>query len=151
MYEEKINPSTIRLEEEEEADDDYPSRIGFNAELSPPERPSHAHSGNELDMSDAIHQLMQERRLIVDNDQLSTRDKLKLLETNRKALVIARGGTVRKTENVVYGILMFGGVVVIILALLTTFAGLPAEVTLSFLGTVLGGTIATIAQKLGKL
>lgn len=151
MYEEKINPSTIRLEEEEEAEDDYHPRIGFSAELSRPEDRASNRTDFDINLADAISELMQERRMIVRNDQISTRDKLKLLETNRKALVIARGGTVRKTENVVYGILLFGGVVVIILALLTTFADLPAEVTLSFLGTVLGGTIATIAQKLGKL
>lgn len=61
------------------------------------------------------------------------------------------GGSVRKTDSVVYGILIFGGVVLTVLAFLTSFAGLPSEVTLAFVGTVLGGTIATIAQKLGKI
>ena len=74
-----------------------------------------------------------------------------LLDENRKTLVVATGGTVRKTDSVVYSILVFGGVVLIILALLTTYANLPSEVTLAFVGTVLGGVIATIAQKLGKI
>jgi hypothetical protein len=95
--------------------------------------------------------LAEERRNIIDDDSLSARDKLQLLDENRKTLVVANGGTVRKTDSVVYGILIFGATVLIVLALLTTYAGLPAEVTLSFVGTVLGGTIATIAQKLGKL
>jgi hypothetical protein len=74
-----------------------------------------------------------------------------LLDENRKALTVATGGKVTKTDSVVYGILWFGGVVLVILALLTVLADLPKEVTLSFVGTVLGGVIATIAQKLGKI
>lgn len=98
-----------------------------------------------------VRVLAEERRKIIDNDKLSSKEKLALLDDNRKAMVVANGGTVKRTENVVYGILVFGGVLLVILALLTTFAGLPHEVTLSFVGTVLGGTIATIAQKLGNL
>jgi hypothetical protein len=38
-----------------------------------------------------------------------------------------------------------------VLALLTAFAGLSSNITLAFVGTALGGTIATIAQKLGQV
>ena len=100
---------------------------------------------------DLIKTLAEERRKIIDNDKLSAKEKRQLLDENRKTLVIASGGTVRQTENVVYAILIFAATVLITLAILTTCAGLPSEITLSFVGTVLGGTIATIAQKLGKL
>ena len=63
----------------------------------------------------------------------------------------ARGGKIGKTDEVVYGLLTFSGVVLIILALMTVFGGLPSDIVLSFVGTVLGGTIATISQKLGRL
>ena len=56
-----------------------------------------------------------------------------------------------RTEKVIYGILVFSAVVLITLACLTAFAGLAKEVTITFAGTVVGGTIATIAQKLGKV
>jgi hypothetical protein len=102
-------------------------------------------------LEDFLRALAQERKAILENDKLTARNKQMLLDENRKTLVIATGGTVRKTDSVVYGILVFGGLVLIVLALLTTFAHLPSEVTLSFVGTVLGGTIATIAQKLGKI
>jgi hypothetical protein len=95
--------------------------------------------------------LAAERQKIVDNEKLSARQKRMLLDENRKALTVASGGKVTKTDSVVYGILVFGGVVLVILALLTAFNDLPQEVTLSFVGTVLGGVIATIAQKLGKI
>jgi hypothetical protein len=65
--------------------------------------------------------------------------------------VIAKGGSIRNTENVIYSILIFGGLVIIVLALLTVYKDLPTEIVLSFVGTVLGGTIATIAQKLGRV
>jgi hypothetical protein len=100
-----------------------------------------------------IEELIQERRTIIGNDKLSNKEKLRLLEANRMTLAVASGTTVqlRKTENVVYAILLFGAVVLIVLALMNRFLNLATEVTLSFVGTVLGGTIATIAQKLGKL
>ena len=95
--------------------------------------------------------LATERQKIVADEKLSARDKRLLLEENRKALTVATGGSVTKTDSVVYGILIFGGVVLVVLALLTAFYGLAKEVTLAFVGTVLGGVIATIAQKLGKI
>jgi hypothetical protein len=82
------------------------------------------------------------------DDSPSARNEL--LRT-RAEFIRFPGGTIRTTDSVVYGILVFGGTVLIVLALLTSFAHLPHEVTLSFVGTVLGGVIATIAQKLGKL
>lgn len=108
--------------------------------------------GGDSPVQDAAQsRLLDERQEILKNERLTTRDKLRLLENNRRTLVVASGGTIRQSENVVYGILLFGGLLVAILALLTVFADLPSEITLSFVGTVLGGTIATIAQKLGKL
>lgn len=108
-------------------------------------------AGTSTLSAELVRLLAEERAKILDNDNYSAKEKLALLEDNRKAIVVANGGTVRRTENVVYGLLAFGSVGLIVLALLTTFAGLPHEVTLSFVGTVLGGTIATIAQKLGNL
>ena len=102
-------------------------------------------------VSDLVRSLAAERQKIVDNEKLSAREKRMLLDENRKALTVATGGKVTRTDSVVYGILVFGGVVLVVLALLTAFSGLPKEVTISFVGTVLGGVIATIAQKLGKI
>jgi hypothetical protein len=56
-----------------------------------------------------------------------------------------------RTEEVVRWILIYSMGVAIILALLTAFAHLEKEVTISFVGTVIGGMIATVAQKLGKI
>ena len=102
-------------------------------------------------VSGLITSLASERQRIVSDERLSARNKRMLLEENRKALTVATGGKVSKTDSVVYGILVFGGVVLIVLALLTAFFGLAKEVTLAFVGTVLGGVIATIAQKLGRI
>ena len=49
------------------------------------------------------------------------------------------------------GILAFSAILVITLAWLNVRAKLPTEITLTFLGTTLGGVIATIAQKLGRI
>jgi hypothetical protein len=46
---------------------------------------------------------------------------------------------------------VFAAVVTIVLALLSVYAQLAPEIVLTFLGTTLGGTIATIAQKLGNV
>jgi hypothetical protein len=102
-------------------------------------------------VTELLRSLALERQKVLDNDKLSAKEKGALLDENRKALTIATGGKVTKTDSVVYGILIFGGVVLVILALLTAFGDLPKEVTISFVGTVLGGVIATIAQKLGKI
>lgn len=143
----------IRMEEEEEegwATEKRP--LGF---LSPVE----GHEGQEQRpaskvselVADLLRSLASERQKIIDNDKLSAREKQALLDENRKALIVATGGKITKTDSVVYGILIFGGVLLTILALLTVYKDLPKEVTLSFVGTVLGGVIATIAQKLGKI
>jgi hypothetical protein len=148
----------IRMEEEEETDEDEPRvrrPFGFSSgslapvevhEREKPERPTPQES-----MREVFLRLTQERETILQNDKLTTKEKLTLLETNRKTMVIARGGAIRKTENVVYSILVFSTVVIVILSLLTAFSGLPKEVTLTFVGTVVGGTISIIAQKLGKV
>ena len=151
---EEIGTPIIRMEEEEEEGwaPSPPRRIGFASEVS---------EGNEQDtdssvrhnrvlpagLEDFLRSFAEERKAIHDNEKLTAKDKQRLLDENRKTLVVATGGTVRKTDSVVYGILIFGGIGMLTLALLTTFANLPSEVTLTFVGTVLGGTIATIAQK----
>ncbi len=145
---------SIRMEEEEEKSGGGVRRrrpIGFGTYES--------EDGDQdryvYDYPDAIEKLLkslaEERKVIVNDEKLSAKQKQALLDENRKTLVVATGGSIRKTDSVVYGILIFGGVVLVVLALLTTFADLPSEVTLAFVGTVLGGTIATIAQKLGKI
>ena len=150
MSVEEIYAPRIRMEEEETLDRPRISHV-----LLPPNMESEGEGeGDEpwrVAPPSELGRLLEERQQILRDDRLKVKEKLRLLESNRLALLLAHGGTVRKTENVVYGILGFGAVVLIILALLTTFAHLPAEVTLSFVGTVLGGTIATIAQKLGKI
>lgn len=153
MEEERGRPR-IRMEEEEEEGQQPPQKrgIGFGTPLELVEERNQQKVGLFTEAyQDLLRSLAEERRKIVDNDKLSAREKRQLLDENRKTLVVANGGTVRKTDSVVYGILIFGATVLIILALLTSFAGLDSRVTLSFVGTVLGGTIATIAQKLGKL
>ena len=103
------------------------------------------------ELKDFLNSLSEGRRMIYENDKMSLREKRLLLDENRKAFLVATGGTITKTDSVIYSILIFAGIVLIVLALLTTYANLPSEVVLSFVGTVLGGTIATIAQKLGKV
>jgi hypothetical protein len=151
--------SWFRMEEEEEEGWTPPIKhfgFGPSQEARQPEHQEAIHSGPPRPMlpeilEEFLRSLAQERRSILENEKLSAKQKCSLLDENRKTLVVATGGKVTKTDSVVYGILVFGGIVLIILALLTTFAHLPSEVTLSFVGTVLGGTIATIAQKLGKI
>lgn len=160
MQQEEGGRFIIRMEEEEEEGGDWDgsgSRIGFVRSVEirrqTEQRESESPTVRKVPpvLEDLLRSLAAERQKMVENDKLSARQKQLLLEENRKALTIATDGRITKTDSVVYGILVFGGVVLVILALLTTFAALPAEVTLAFVGTVLGGTIATIAQKLGKL
>jgi hypothetical protein len=96
-------------------------------------------------------QLLAERNKILDDEKLGPKQKLKLLEANRRLILNIGGGTVAKTENVVYGLIVFASVTTIILAALTTFADLPSEVALAFISTVAGGLIATVAQKIRRL
>ncbi len=128
--------------------------IGFSTEISDAKETGeekHVTILTEASIDSSIKQLLAERHAIMNNDKLRTGERLKLLEDNRRTLIAIRGGTYHKTENVVYGILLFGALVLIVLSLLTVFAELPAEITLAFVGTVLGGTIATIAQKIGRI
>lgn len=145
----------IRMEEEEEAPGWEPLKpqIGFAQTPAPATTQTTAtgQAASQDARQSLIHSLAEQRTKVLENDKLSARQKRLLLDENRKALVIASGGTVTTTDSVVYGILAFGGIVLIVLSLLTVYANLPKEVTLSFVGTVMGGTIATIAQKLGKL
>ena len=86
----------------------------------------------------------------MDIPKLTAADKFKLLEETR--LLMAQLYPARfKTEKVIYSILIFSALVILVLAPLTALGKLPAEVTVTFIGTVVGGTIATIAQKLGKI
>lgn len=98
-----------------------------------------------------IYALIEERRIILADQKLSPRQCLELLEETRKSMYTAEGGKIGKTDEVVYALLTFSGVVLVILALLTVYKGLASDIVLSFAGTVLGGTIATISQKLGRL
>lgn len=145
-------PNWIRMEEEsEEGNPAFRRAIGFTTAIddAPPKPDGNASQLHIV--HDLVVALATERQHIVENEKLTARDKRLLLEENRKALTVATGGNVTKTDSVVYGILIFGGSVMIVLALLTAFFGLAKEVTLAFVGTVLGGVIATIAQKLGKI
>jgi hypothetical protein len=135
-------PHQIRMEEEEGREDDN-LRYG-QAEVI------------DKASSEAIAELLQQRATIIrsmDVSKLSTDEKFKLMEDTREMMIQLYGGNPTKfaTEKVIYAILTFSGVVIIVLALLTSFAGLSSQVTTTFVGTVVGGTIATIAQKLGKV
>jgi hypothetical protein len=153
MEQEEGGRSWIRMEEEEEEGwVAAKPHIGFVETAEGQQGESQRPSPRVPEVvADLVRSLAAERQKIVDNGKLSARQKRTLLDENRKALTIATGGKVTKTDSVVYGILWFGGVVLVILALLTVFKDLPKEVTLSFVGTVLGGVIATIAQKLGRI
>jgi hypothetical protein len=94
---------------------------------------------------------IRDREVILADEQLSNREKRKLLENNRLLFAAAKGRTIRYTENVARNLLVFAGILIVILALLNVFAQLPTDITLAFLGTTLGGAIATIAQKIGNL
>ncbi|MFT3870000.1 MAG: hypothetical protein QM715_16240 [Nibricoccus sp.] len=98
-----------------------------------------------------VNQLLEERNQILADTKLSAKEKLGLLENNRVTLLTLRGGRTTRSDEVVKWVLMFAAFTTIVLAILNVAAGLPTEVTLSFVGTVLGGTIATIVQKLGRV
>ena len=99
-----------------------------------------------------LDRLMEERESILRNEKLATREKVQLLETSRYPLAVASGrGIAFKTEQVVKWMLIYSMVVVVVLATLTAIGRLEKEVTVSFIGTVVGGLIATVAQKLGKV
>jgi hypothetical protein len=132
----------------EEASEDFtwmPPRTGDG---DPEGETQHGDQGSRERAAEAI---FAERLRILDDERLSPRMKLRLLEANRRAMAQASGGRVFATESVVYALLAFGAIVIIVLACLTAFSNLPSEVTLSFTGTVVGGMIVTVAQKIGRL
>lgn len=104
-----------------------------------------------IQTSSGINQLLEERNQILADTKLSAKEKLRLLENNRVTLLTLRGGRTTRSDEVVKWVLMFAAFTTIVLSILNVAAGLPTEVTLSFVGTVLGGTIATIVQKLGRV
>ena len=141
----------VSMEDIEHGNPNIKRPMGFTATTGDDSKPDSApQAPPQWLMAELIRSLAQERKQIIDS-AVPAKDKLALLEQNRRAITISTGGTVAKTDYIVYAILIFGAVVLIILSLLTAFAGLTPEVTISFLGTVLGGVIATIAQKLGKI
>lgn len=97
-----------------------------------------------------IRELAEERFAIIKGE-FKMDDKLKMLENNRQALASVRGNYGFGTEKVIYAILLFSAFVLLVLSWLTAYHGLAKEITITFAGTVVGGTIATIAQKLGKI
>jgi len=149
MYEEKI--PIIKMEEEEDTSER--ETIGFKS----PSQKNRQEDSHNIEAKEAfsgsplLMELLNERKSILENSSLKSREKLRLLESNRKAFVLIKGGSIKKTENVVYSVLLFSGLLIVTLALLNTFSNLSTDITLTFMGTVLGGTIATITQKIGKL
>lgn len=144
---------SIRMEAEEEGPE-ITNPIGFYREKSVPRETdpkANVPTGLLGSLSKAIEEISKERERILSDTKLSANKKLKMLESNRKTLVILSGGKIKKTDNIIYSILIFSGFMILSLALLNVHAGLPIEVTLTFVGTVIGGTIATIAQKIGKI
>jgi hypothetical protein len=137
----------IRMEEEEETE---PARAGFVSYRSLKGEGDEERYGK---LESLLGEVLMERRTILADTKLQTRAKLKLLEANHRTLLVMRGGRVKtfRTEAVVFAILGFSAVLLIALAVLNVKAGLPIEITLTFLGTTLGGVIATIAQKLGRI
>lgn len=129
---------------EEEDDTQELSRTGFGESQSPLTK-------EEKEM--LFDGLMRERIYLLEAKDIENREKLKLLEGNRQLFIAVLGGSPYKfgSEKVIYAILIFSATVLVVLSLLTAFYQLPQEVTITFVGTVLGGTIATIAQKLGKV
>jgi hypothetical protein len=154
MADEYIQVPMIRMEEEEESGEDPQRHIsGFAEGYAESKRALPPPSALTQQTQELIGKLVQERQAILADTQLKSKDKLKFLESNHRAILLLRGGRYKtfQTEQVVYAILCFSGLILVALALLNVFAGLPSEITLSFVGTTLGGTIATIAGKLGKL
>ena len=148
----------ILLEEESEETEDWLYEDSQDEGATEDDQPQSATGGpgqrsprRSSGVGKLIEKLLEEREAIIGNDSLSPRDKIKLLESNRKAIVMVRGGHIVGTEKVVYSLIGMSTVVTIVLACLTTFSDLPQEVTLTFTGTVVGGLIATVAQKIGRL
>ena len=150
----------IRLEEEEEEG----SAFSFGSTYPPTydedtQEEQAAQTQEQAAQVMALYsQILDERQQIIraiTEGDISKEDATGLLQENQQVLSkIIEASKPRKrqtTENVARNILIFAAVVLAFLAVLNVWAYLPTDITLAFLGTTLGGTIATIAQKLGKL
>ncbi len=108
-------------------------------------------------LNEGLARLFAEREFLVKGIAAKDLDKdaaLTLLDQNKsllEALLGPPGQIAFRTEKVIYAILAFSAVVIVILSGLTAAERLPKEVTITFVGTVVGGVLATIAQKLGKV
>jgi len=141
-----FRPSSIRMEEEEEQGATYPE-TGKAETLT--------RVGSEA-LSRALVEFTDERQRIIAliGDQKIEKDvALKLLAGNQELIAMMRGLSPYKfgTEKVIYSLLVFSAVVILTLALLNATGKVSVEVTTTFMGTVVGGTLTTIAQKLGKI
>ena len=104
---------------------DAPARV--SKKEGPSAQPEHAYiqpkiTIQAISIEEFLKALAAERKAILDNQKFTAKQKIRLLDENRKTLVVATGGIIRKTETVVYAILGFGAIVFIVLALLTTCA-----------------------------
>jgi hypothetical protein len=82
---------------------------------------------------------------------LAVKDKKKLLRENQATMSIVRAQPVLHTKTIVWQLLGFS-LIVILAGLITAFFNKDLhDVALSITGTVVGGTIASIAQKLGQI
>ena len=95
-------------------------------------------------------QLAGERRLIMADGKLTPREKLRLLEENRKTITIATGGRISHVDNMAYAVAIFSCVIVVILALLAAHAPELKDIALSFIGTVIGGLLAIVGHQVGN-
>jgi hypothetical protein len=138
----------------------YPGAPEIRMEEEEGPAPGTADYGRAAPIDEAVNEniaeLLRQRRQIIDAmdvPKLTTEEKFKLLEETAQIVGQLRGRDRARfaTEKIIYGILIFSGLVIVVLSLLTAFADLPQEVTITFVGTVVGGAIATIAQKLGKV
>jgi hypothetical protein len=138
----------IRLEEEEDqgatADRLRPGRAAVSTRLSP-------EAAREV-----VDTLLEERRLVtrlLTEKKIEKDDALKLLADNRELILFMQGGSPYKfaTEKVIYWLLAFSATITVTLATLHALGKLEAAVMTTFVGTTVGGTLTTIAQKLGKV
>ncbi len=138
----------IRLEEEEDqgatGDRLRPGRAEVSARLSP----EAAREG--------VATLLEERQLIIrllTEKKIEKDDALKLVADNRELILFMQGGSPYKfaTEKVIYCLLAFSAAITLTLATLHALGKLDAAVMTTFVGTTVGGTLTTIAQKLGKV
>lgn len=154
MAEEEFHIPMIRMEEEEYTGGQESRQVGFGAAHAEPQKEGQAKPKSPHEsIPELIGKVIKERETILSDKGITPKERLNLLESNHRALLTLSGRNFKsfKTEQVVYWILGFSAVVLITLACLNVWANLPTEITLAFLGTTLGGTIATIAQKLGRI